>query len=146
MKEAEQWALIAILVVSFGVFFVFVLWRLFRQGSRGNVPTFDEVEESVAALDVGSKRQIDELIAQFTPRLSKERFSLLCVASTMSIEAPLVKLGERFLFTDFLDSLNMVEFIMLLEELFRIEIPDEDAERLRSFREVSDYVGSKVSA
>jgi acyl carrier protein len=38
------------------------------------------------------------------------------------------------------DSLDMVEIIMKLEEVFGIEIKDEDAEKLHDVREVVDYV------
>ena len=38
------------------------------------------------------------------------------------------------------DSLDMVEIIMKLEELFGIEIKDEDAEKLTNVEEVVSYV------
>ncbi len=38
------------------------------------------------------------------------------------------------------DSLDMVEIIMKLEEVFGIEIKDEDAEKLHNVQEVVDYV------
>lgn len=38
------------------------------------------------------------------------------------------------------DSLDMVEIILKLEELFSIEINDEDAEKLTSIQDVVDYV------
>ena len=38
------------------------------------------------------------------------------------------------------DSLDLVELIMALEEAFNMEIPDEDAEKVVSVRDVVDYI------
>ena len=38
------------------------------------------------------------------------------------------------------DSLDKVEIIMALEEKFKIEIPDEDAEKIRTVKEIVEYV------
>ncbi|HEV2964995.1 MAG TPA: acyl carrier protein [Candidatus Angelobacter sp.] len=38
------------------------------------------------------------------------------------------------------DSLDRVELIMAFEEIFDIEIPDEDAEKIATVRDVIDYV------
>ena len=40
-------------------------------------------------------------------------------------------------------SLESVEVIMALEEAFDIEIPDEDAKRLRTMQDAIDYVRRK---
>ena len=42
------------------------------------------------------------------------------------------------------DSLDTVELIMQFEEDFNIEIPDEDAEKLRSVGEAVDYISKKL--
>ena len=41
------------------------------------------------------------------------------------------------------DSLDTVELVMDLEEHFQIEIPDDDAEKLRSIKDAVDYIASK---
>ena len=41
------------------------------------------------------------------------------------------------------DSLDVVEFIMSLEEKFEIEIPDSDAEKITTVKDVIDYIQSK---
>ena len=41
------------------------------------------------------------------------------------------------------DSLDEVEFIIALEEEFEIEIPDDDAERFRTLRDVFNYISSQ---
>jgi acyl carrier protein len=42
------------------------------------------------------------------------------------------------------DSLDTVELVMAFEEKFEIEIPDEDAEKMRSVGEAIDYLQSKL--
>ncbi len=42
------------------------------------------------------------------------------------------------------DSLDQVELVMALEDEFSLEIPDEDAEKLKSVGEVLNYVKSKT--
>ena len=38
------------------------------------------------------------------------------------------------------DSLDQVELVMALEEEFEIEIPDEDAEKVRTVQDAIDYI------
>ena len=42
------------------------------------------------------------------------------------------------------DSLDQVELIMALEDEFNIEIPDEDAEKIRTVKDALDYLESKM--
>ena len=39
------------------------------------------------------------------------------------------------------DSLDTVELVMAFEEAFEIEIPDEDAEKIRTVADAVDYIG-----
>ena len=43
------------------------------------------------------------------------------------------------------DSLDAVEFIMALEETFDIEVPDEDAEKLKTVGDAVKYINDKVN-
>jgi acyl carrier protein len=43
------------------------------------------------------------------------------------------------------DSLDQVELIMALEEEFDIEIPDEDAEGIRTVQNAVDYIDKKAN-
>lgn len=43
------------------------------------------------------------------------------------------------------DSLDLVELIMAFEEEYGMEIPDEDAQKLRTVGEAWNYVKGKVS-
>jgi acyl carrier protein len=42
------------------------------------------------------------------------------------------------------DSLDQVELIMAFEDAFEIEIPDEDAEKLRTVKDAVDYLANKI--
>jgi len=44
------------------------------------------------------------------------------------------------------DSLDVVELVMAIEEEFDIEIPDEDAESMRTLGDVERYVIERVAA
>jgi acyl carrier protein len=44
------------------------------------------------------------------------------------------------------DSLDTVELVMALEEEFKTEIPDEDAEKITTVQQAIDYVASHVSS
>ncbi len=70
------------------------------------------------------------------------------------VEAVVEKLGvdaakvtETASFIDDLgaDSLDTVELIMQFEEVFDIEIPDEDAETILTVKAAVDYIDGKLS-
>lgn len=42
------------------------------------------------------------------------------------------------------DSLDQVELVMALEEAFDLEIPDEDAEKIRTVQDAIDYVDKRA--
>ena len=44
------------------------------------------------------------------------------------------------------DSLDTVELVMALEEEFDQEIPDEDAEKIRTVQDAIDYVKERLAA
>ena len=41
------------------------------------------------------------------------------------------------------DSLDTVELIMAFEEAFDVEIPDEDAQKIKTVKDVIDYIQAK---
>lgn len=55
------------------------------------------------------------------------------------------KIQENASFIDDLgaDSLDIVELVMAMEEEYDIEIPDEDAEKLKTVGDVSNYLKEK---
>lgn len=42
------------------------------------------------------------------------------------------------------DSLDIVEMVMAFEEEFKIEIPDEDAEKIKTVQEAIEYIDKKA--
>lgn len=56
-----------------------------------------------------------------------------------------VKLTENTTIEDVMaDSLDTVELLMSVEETFDIDIPDSEAQKLRSLGELSDYIDKKL--
>jgi acyl carrier protein len=43
------------------------------------------------------------------------------------------------------DSLDIIELVMAFEEAFNIEIPDEDAEKIKTVKDAIDYVETHVN-
>ncbi|KMQ51049.1 Acyl carrier protein [Chitinispirillum alkaliphilum] len=56
------------------------------------------------------------------------------------------KINPQASFVDDLgaDSLDQVELIMAFEDAFDVEIPDEDAEKMRTVKDATEYLSSKV--
>lgn len=59
--------------------------------------------------------------------------------------------GEVELETSFIDdlgadSLDIVELVMALEEEFGLEIPDEDAENIKTVKDGVEYIENKLNA
>jgi acyl carrier protein len=77
--------------------------------------------------------------------LSIHCLQLLCIATSMSIQQPFSRLMDRVVLAEFMDSLSRVEFVMLLEALFSIEIPDQDTENLLTFEDVLCYAQLRLS-
>lgn len=44
------------------------------------------------------------------------------------------------------DSLDVVELVMALEEAFGLEIPDEEAEKIRTVKDILDYLEKALAS
>ena len=66
------------------------------------------------------------------------------ICEQLSVEESEVSRDASFVETLNADSLDIVELIMAFEEAFNIEIPDEEAEKLRSVGDAVDYVTAHV--
>lgn len=65
------------------------------------------------------------------------------VAEQLSIDAETITMETSFDELD-ADSLDVVEVIMALEDEFSIEIPDEEAEKIKNIGAVVDYVSQNA--
>ncbi|MFN4279303.1 acyl carrier protein [Thermosynechococcus sp.] len=68
------------------------------------------------------------------------------VADQLSVDAEKVVPEASFAEDLNADSLDSVELIMALEEAFGVDIPDEEAEKLKTVQDVLDFINSKVAA
>ena len=66
------------------------------------------------------------------------------IVDKLGVEDSKITMEANFIDDLGADSLDTVELIMQFEEDFNIEIPDEDAETLRSVNQVVDYITNKL--
>ncbi len=67
------------------------------------------------------------------------------IVEQLGVEADQVKPEAQFVNDLGADSLDTVELIMALEEEFDIEIPDEQAEKIKTVGEAMDHIKAKAS-
>ncbi len=65
------------------------------------------------------------------------------IEEQLGVDADRVKPEASFIDDLGADSLDIVELVMAMEEEFDIEIPDEDAEKLRTVQDVMKYLEGK---
>ncbi len=68
------------------------------------------------------------------------------IVEQLGVDPEKVKIEASFIDDLGADSLDIVELVMAMEEEFDIEIPDEDAEKLRTVGDVSSYLEKKGKA
>jgi len=66
-------------------------------------------------------------------------------AEMLGIEKEKISDDSNFIEDLGADSLDTVELVMEMEEEFDIEIPDEDANELRTVQDVVDYLEERVN-
>ncbi len=66
------------------------------------------------------------------------------IVDKLGVEDSKITMEANFIDDLGADSLDTVELIMQFEEDFNIEIPDEDAETLRSVSQAVDYITNKL--
>ena len=66
------------------------------------------------------------------------------VIEQLGVDKDKVALESSFIGDLGADSLDTVEFIMALEDKFNIEIPDEDAEKIKTVGDAVSYVEEKI--
>lgn len=79
--------------------------------------------------------------------MSKEEFEGIArklIAENLSQDIEDVTPESEFINDLGADSLDTVELMMALEEKFDLEIPDEDAEKLKSVKDATEYIWDKL--
>jgi len=66
------------------------------------------------------------------------------IVEQLGVDAEKVTSTARFVEDLGADSLDTVELVMAFEEEFDIEIPDEDAEKIRTVNEAVEFVKQKA--
>ncbi len=64
------------------------------------------------------------------------------VVDQLGVEMDQVTLESNFIDDLGADSLDTVELIMAFEEEFEVEIPDADAEKIKTVKDVADYIAA----
>jgi len=65
------------------------------------------------------------------------------IEEQLGVEGDKIKENASFIDDLGADSLDIVELVMAMEEEYDIEIPDEDAEKLKTVGDVSSYLKDK---
>ena len=67
------------------------------------------------------------------------------ICDQLAVEKDKVVLTASFIDDLGADSLDIVELIMTMEEEFDLDIPDEDAEKMKTVGDVLKYIASKAA-
>ena len=65
------------------------------------------------------------------------------IEEQLGVEGDRIKPEASFIDDLGADSLDIVELVMAMEEEFDLEIPDEDAEKLKTVSDVTTYIQGK---
>ena len=68
------------------------------------------------------------------------------IVEQLGVDPEKVKTEASFIDDLGADSLDIVELVMAMEEEFDLEIPDEDAEKLKTVSDVQEYLTKKGKA
>ncbi len=66
------------------------------------------------------------------------------IAERLSLDEDEVRMDSSFLDDLGADSLDIVELIMAFEEEFDLKIPDDEAEKIETVKDVVDYIQSHL--
>ncbi|MCX7641448.1 MAG: acyl carrier protein [Elusimicrobiales bacterium] len=68
------------------------------------------------------------------------------IADSMRVEVSDIKEESKFIDDLGADSLDIVELVMAMESKFDIEIPDDDAQKIRTVGEAVDYLNNRLNS
>ncbi len=78
--------------------------------------------------------------------MSEESKIIDIIANQLGVDRDMVTAQANIVDDLGADSLDVVELVMALEEAFDMEIPDEDAEKIRTVQDVFDYLSKSKAA
>jgi acyl carrier protein len=67
------------------------------------------------------------------------------ISTKTKVKKEEIKLDSDFELDLKLDSLDIVEIVMAIEDEFNITIPDEDVQKLRTVKDAVEYIRNKIS-
>jgi acyl carrier protein len=67
------------------------------------------------------------------------------IANQLGVEKEIVTLEANVVDDLGADSLDVVELVMALEEAFDLEIPDDEAEKIRTVKDIVEYLAKSLS-
>ena len=67
------------------------------------------------------------------------------IAEKLSVDAADVTPEKSFTNDLGADSLDVIDILMTVEDEFNIEVPDEDAENVKTVAQMVDYIKEKIS-
>ena len=62
------------------------------------------------------------------------------IAKILGVEVEEIRLSASFTEDLGADSLDLVTLVLMLEDKYKIQIPDEDAEKLKTVQDAMDYL------
>ena len=62
------------------------------------------------------------------------------IAEQLGVSEEEIKITSSFIEDLGADSLDIVELVMAMEEEFEVEIPDEEAENIKTFQDAVDFI------
>lgn len=68
------------------------------------------------------------------------------IADSMRVEPQDIKEDSKFVDDLGADSLDIVELVMAMESKFEIEIPDDDAQKIKTVGEAVDYLLNRINS
>ena len=68
------------------------------------------------------------------------------ICDQLAVESEKVRLASSFIEDLGADSLDIVELVMTMEEEFDMDIPDDEAEKMKTVGDVVNYIAAKSTS
>lgn len=78
--------------------------------------------------------------------METEQKVIALISKSLKIEADKIKPESSFIDDLGADSLDIVELVMAMEDEFQIDIPDKDAEQIKTVQDAISYINKSKGA